>query len=111
MHVDVDVVSAEEGESAAAEPCRCSELTAVTERCVLAAGRHLGRGDAAAADRAASEAMVSALEHVPVSGRLVIGRDDEGHPLAEGREIGGGGARVDLACDPVGNGAAVAGGR
>jgi fructose-1,6-bisphosphatase II len=111
VHVDADVVTAGKGDSAAAEPCRCTELTAVTERCVLAAGRHLGRGDAAAADLAASEAMVSALEHVPVSGRLVIGREDESHPLAEGRELGEGGPRLDLACDPVGNGAAVAGGR
>ena len=110
MHVDADLVTAEQGGSAA-EPCRCTELTAVTERCVLAAGRHLGRGNAAAADLAASEAMVDALDQVPVSGRLVIGRDDEDHPLAEGREIGGGGPRLDLACDPVGNGAAVAGGR
>jgi fructose-1,6-bisphosphatase II len=111
VHAHADAVTAGPVEPADAEPCRCTELTAVTERCALAAGRYLGRGDAEAADRAASEAMVDALAQVPVSGRLVIGRDDEGHPLSEGRELGGGGELFDLACDPVGNGAAVAGGR
>jgi fructose-1,6-bisphosphatase II len=111
VHVHPDVVSAGQDGATTSEPCRCTELTAVTERSVLAAGRLLGRGDAAAADRAASEAMVAALEGVPVSGRLVIGREDDDHPLAEGREVGGGGPKRDLACDPVGNGAAVAGGR
>ena len=111
MHAHADAVTAVPVDPANAEPCRCTELTAVTERCVLAAGRYLGRGDADAADRAASEAMVDALAGVPISGRLVIGRDDPGHPLAEGRELGGGGPALDLACDPVGNGAAVAGGR
>jgi fructose-1,6-bisphosphatase II len=111
VHAHADVEPAEPADPAGAETCRCTELTAVTERSVLAAGRYLGRGDAAAADRAASEAMVQALEGVSISGRLVIGREEEDHPLAEGREVGGGGPKLDLACDPVGNGAAVAGGR
>ena len=92
-------------------PCRCTELASVTERCALAAGRYLGRGDPVAADRAASEAMVDALDLMPITGRLVIGRDDDRHPLKIGGELGGGGDPVDLACDPVGNGTAVAGGR
>ena len=111
MHAHADAVTAQPVDPADVEPCRCTELTAVTEQCVLAAGRYLGRGDAQAADRAASNAMVEALGRVAVSGRLVIGRDDEGHPLSEGRKLGGGGPAVDLACDPVGNGTAVAGGR
>ena len=111
MHAHADVETAEPADPATASACRCTELTAVTERCVLAAGRYLGRGDAGAADRAAAEAMVDALDALPISGRLVIGREEEDHPLAEGREVGGGGPKLDLACDPVGNGAAVAGGR
>jgi fructose-1,6-bisphosphatase II len=83
----------------------------VTERSALAAGRFLGRGDADAADQAASEAMRVALAGVPVSGTLVIGREGEGHALLEGSELGAGGRSLDLACDPVGNGSAVAGGR
>jgi fructose-1,6-bisphosphatase II len=91
--------------------CHCTEFAAVTERSALAAGRHLGRGDANAADRAASEATVAALEALRISGSLVIGREDEGHPLGEGITVGLGGDAFDLACDPVGNGAAVAAGR
>jgi len=111
VHAHADVETAEPADPATASACRCTELTAVTERCVLAAGRYLGRGDAGAADRAAAEAMVDALDALPISGRLVIGREEDDHPLAEGREVGGGGPKLDLACDPVGNGAAVAGGR
>ena len=64
MHAHADAVTAMPVDPADGEPCRCTELTAVTERCVLAAGRYLGRGDAEAADRAASEAMVEALAAV-----------------------------------------------
>jgi fructose-1,6-bisphosphatase II len=55
--------------------------------------------------------MREALDAVPISGALVIGRGDAGHALREGSELGSGGHRLDLACDPVGNGTAVAGGR
>jgi fructose-1,6-bisphosphatase II len=92
-------------------PCPCTELVAVTESSALAAGRFLGRGAARAADAAASDAVRDALAEVPVSGTLVIGRDADDHVLHEGAELGAGGRRLDLACDPVGNGAAVAGGR
>jgi fructose-1,6-bisphosphatase II len=91
--------------------CPCTDLAAVTEASALAAGRYLGRGDPAAADQAASHAMRLSLSGVPVSGTLVIGREAEGHDLKEGSELGAGGRELDLACDPVGNGAAVAGGR
>jgi fructose-1,6-bisphosphatase II len=91
--------------------CQCTDLAAVTEASALAAGRFLGRGDATAADQAASRAMRESLAGVPISGKLVIGREAEGHDLSEGVELGAGGRELDLACDPVGNGAAVAGGR
>jgi fructose-1,6-bisphosphatase II len=94
-----------------AERCPCTDLASVTERSALAAGRFLGRGDADAADQAASDAMRVALAGVPVSGTLVIGREGDGHALLEGSELGAGGRALDLACDPVGNGTAVAGGR
>jgi fructose-1,6-bisphosphatase II len=94
-----------------AERCPCTDLASVTERSALAAGRFLGRGDADAADEAASDAMRIALAGVPVSGTLVIGREGDGHALREGSELGAGGRALDLACDPVGNGSAVAAGR
>ncbi|HEX3330223.1 MAG TPA: class II fructose-bisphosphatase [Gaiellales bacterium] len=102
---------AEARDAGVAARCPCTDLAAVTERSALAAGRLLGRGDPDMADRAASVAMREALDAVPVSGTLVIGRDDEAHALREGSELGSGGRRLDLACDPVGNGTAVAGGR
>src|SRR5436190_957137 len=102
---------AEARDAGVAARCPCTDLAAVTERSALAAGRLLGRGDPDMADRAASVAMREALDAVPVSGTLVIGRDNEAHALHEGSELGAGGRRLDLACDPVGNGTAVAGGR
>jgi fructose-1,6-bisphosphatase II len=104
-------VEAEARDAGVAARCPCTDLAAVTERSALAAGRLLGRGDPEMADRAASEAMREALDAVPISGALVIGRDDEAHALHEGTELGSGGRRLDMACDPVGNGTAVAGGR
>jgi fructose-1,6-bisphosphatase II len=102
---------AEARDAGVAARCACTDLAAVTERSALAAGRLLGRGDPEMADTAASVAMREALDAVPISGTLVIGRDDESHALHEGSELGAGGRRLDLACDPVGNGTAVAGGR
>ena len=91
--------------TATAEPtterCPCTDLASVSERSALAAGRFLGRGDPRAADEAATEAMVVAMNALPVSGTVVIGRSDEGHPLSPGATLGGGGRPLELACDPV----------
>ena len=72
-------------------PCPCTELVSVTERCALAAGRYLGRGDARGADEAATEAMVDALGRLRLDGHVVIGRPEADHPLTEGSHLGGGG--------------------
>jgi fructose-1,6-bisphosphatase II len=81
--------------------CPCTDLTSVSERSALAAGRYLGRGDPRGADTAACEAMVHAIDALPVSGTVVIGRSEQGHPLAPGATMGGGGMELELACDPV----------
>jgi fructose-1,6-bisphosphatase II len=81
--------------------CRCESYAAATERAALAAGRWLGRGDVAGADTAATTAMRGALEGIPIDGRIVIGNEDDGDPLAIGTPVGGGGERVDLAVDPI----------
>ncbi len=86
---------------AAEERCPCTDLASVSERCALAAGRYLGRGDPRGADEAASEAMVNAIEALPVSGTVVIGRNESGHALSPGAKLGGGGQKLELACDPV----------
>jgi fructose-1,6-bisphosphatase II len=98
----------EEGED---RGCPCTDLVSVTERSALAAGRQLGRGDAAAADRAAAEAMLSALDLLPVSASVVFGREGDEHLLRPGVQAGAGGRPLELACDPVGNGVAVASGK
>jgi fructose-1,6-bisphosphatase II len=92
-------------------PCPCTELVSVTERCALAAGRFLGRGDAREADEAASQAMVDALAKLQISGEVVIGRQDEAHLLSVGSKVGGGGRRLELALDPVEGGPVLARGQ
>ena len=93
-------------------PCPCTELVSVTERCALAAGRYLGRGDARGADEAATEAMVDALGRLRLDGHVVIGRPEPDHPLTEGRHLGGGGGiELELACDPVEGGPVLARGQ
>ena len=81
--------------------CPCTELVSVTERCALAAGRYLGRGDRLGADEAASEAMSEALARLPLSGTVMIGRLAEGSPLVPGSVHGRGGPPMELACDPL----------
>ena len=83
------------------ERCPCTDLASVSERSALAAGRYLGRGDPRGADTAACEAMVRAIDALPVSGTVVIGRSEQGHALAPGATMGGGGMELELACDPV----------
>ena len=93
-------------------PCPCTELVSVTERCSLAAGRYLGRGDHRGADEAASQAMVDALSRLQIDGNVVIGRAEPDHPLAEGIHLGGGGGiELELACDPVEGGPVLARGQ
>src|SRR5262249_56559125 len=53
-------------------------------------------------------AMVQAMNDLPLSGTVVIGRNEENHPLAPGATMGGGGVELELACDPVEGAAVVA---
>jgi fructose-1,6-bisphosphatase II len=81
--------------------CRCESFAAATERAAVAAGRWLGRGDVQGAEAAASEAMRAALDLLPIEGRIVVGNEAEGDPLATETIVGQGGERVDLAVDPI----------
>ena len=89
------------GDGLTDERCPCTDLASVTERSALAAGRYLGRGDPRGADKAASEALVKAIDAMAISGTVVIGRSEEGHALSPGSTMGGGGTPLELACDPV----------
>lgn len=80
------------------------ELVRVTEAAALAAARLMGRGDVAAGDRAAGEAMKRAFGSIPLSGTVVIG---EGTPaecdlLYNGERVGNMvGPEIDVALDPL----------
>lgn len=98
--------------SAARSACVCELYARATERAALASARWLGAGNQAAAEEAAFSGMRSALETLPISGRVVIGADDEAAPLASGSEVGAGGPLVDLALDPLeGRGVVARGGQ
>ncbi|MCX7751122.1 MAG: class II fructose-bisphosphatase [Candidatus Bipolaricaulota bacterium] len=80
------------------------ELVRVTEAAALAAGRFMGRGDKAAADHAAVEAMRLMLTSVDMDGVVVIGEGekDEAPMLYRGERVGTGAPpAVDLAVDPI----------
>jgi len=83
------------------DTCRCEAYAAVTERAALAGGRWLGRGDVAGAEEAAVVAMREALDELPITGKLVVGREEQDDPLAIETTVGSGGIDVDLAVDPL----------
>jgi fructose-1,6-bisphosphatase II / sedoheptulose-1,7-bisphosphatase len=70
----------------------------------IAAAKLAGRGDEKAADQAAVDAMRTALNAMPMKGRIVIGEGerDEAPMLYIGEEVGTGqGAELDIALDPL----------
>lgn len=79
--------------------CMCYEFVSATEAAALAAGRWMGQGDAVAAERAATDAMYAAFSRVPVSGNIVVAREQDPNlsPLAVGAQVGAGGRPVDIA--------------
>lgn len=80
------------------------ELVRVTEGAALASARWMGRGQKEAADDAATEAMRTVFNTVPMRGTVVIGEGemDEAPMLYIGEELGTGqGPSVDVAVDPV----------
>jgi fructose-1,6-bisphosphatase II len=80
--------------------CLCESFARVTERAALAGARWLGRADQEGAERDSSEAMRSALEHLPIDGQVVIGGPED-ETLGRGQQVGAGGEQVDLALDPL----------
>jgi fructose-1,6-bisphosphatase II len=81
--------------------CLCESYARLTERASLAAARWLGRADQEAAEEAAFSGMRLALDQLPVSGRIVLGGEEEGNQLPMDAEVGAGGEAVDLAIDPL----------
>ena len=81
------------------------EAVRVTESAALAAHRHMGQGDEEAADRAAVNAMQSALGMLDFDGRICIGEGREGEvdSLYVGQKIGSGSPAIayDIALMPL----------
>lgn len=80
------------------------ELARVTEAAALAAGRHMGRGDKIAADKAAVDAMRLVMNTIQMDGVIVIGEGekDEAPMLYNGEHLGTGEPpAVDIAVDPI----------
>jgi fructose-1,6-bisphosphatase II / sedoheptulose-1,7-bisphosphatase len=79
------------------------EAVRVTEAAAIAAWALAGRGDEKAADQAAVDAMRTALNELPIDGVIVIGEGerDEAPMLYIGEKVGKGGARIDIALDPL----------
>jgi fructose-1,6-bisphosphatase II / sedoheptulose-1,7-bisphosphatase len=82
------------------------EMVRVTEAAAIAAAKLIGRGDEKAADAAAVEAMRTALNELPMDGRVVIGEGerDEAPMLFIGEKVGsaqGDGPKIDIALDPL----------
>ena len=81
------------------------DLVRVTEAAALAAGRYMGRGDRASANKAAAEAMYQALNTLDMDGKIVIGEETRlgmHSPLDTGQPVGtGDGPQVDVIVDPI----------
>lgn len=76
----------------------------ITEAAARAAAPWIGRGDKAAADRAAVDAMAAAFRHEYLRGRVVVGEGEkDGAPrFGIGQVVGAAsGPLVDVAVDPV----------
>jgi fructose-1,6-bisphosphatase II / sedoheptulose-1,7-bisphosphatase len=82
------------------------DIVRVTEGTAVAAALWRGRGNEAAADEAAAEAMYRELERLAIEGVVVVGEGEENDTpiLYLGEAVGTGGAtglKVDIAVDPV----------
>lgn len=80
------------------------ELVRITEAAGVAASRWMGRGLKNEADDAATEAMRTVFDTIPMQGVVVIGEGemDEAPMLYIGEELGmGHGPEVDVAVDPL----------
>lgn len=80
------------------------ELVRVTEAAALSSARWVGKGNKIDADDAATSAMRTVFDTIPMKGKVVIGEGemDEAPMLYIGEELGTGeGPDVDIAVDPL----------
>jgi fructose-1,6-bisphosphatase II len=79
------------------------EVVRATEAAAISSARIMGRGDNNKADQAAVDAMRRVLNSIPIDGTVVIGEGerDEAPMLFIGEKVGLGGAKIDIALDPL----------
>jgi fructose-1,6-bisphosphatase II / sedoheptulose-1,7-bisphosphatase len=81
------------------------DIARVTEATAVAAALWRGRGNEAAADEAAAEAMYRELERLAIEGVVVVGEGEENETpllyIGETLSSGAQGLKVDIAVDPV----------
>jgi fructose-1,6-bisphosphatase II len=81
------------------------DLVRATEAAAISAARWMGLGSRDEADRAASTAMLRALDTLEIDGQIVLGEDgrvDSFPELHAGRPVGTGrGVAVDVVVDPI----------
>ncbi|MDR1778032.1 MAG: class II fructose-bisphosphatase [Desulfovibrio sp.] len=80
------------------------DIVRITEAAALASARWLGRGDKAAGDNAAVQAMRICFATLNIDGTVIIGEGekDKAPMLANGEKVGtGSGLALDVALDPV----------
>jgi len=81
------------------------EVVRVTEAAAIESAKWMGRGDKISADDAATTAMRTMFDTIPMHGTVVIGEGemDEAPMLYIGEELGlrNGGPEVDIAVDPL----------
>lgn len=81
------------------------EVVRVTEAAAIESAKWMGRGDKISADDAATTAMRTMFDTIPMHGTVVIGEGemDEAPMLYIGEELGlrNGGPAVDIAVDPL----------
>ncbi|MBA4802067.1 MAG: class II fructose-bisphosphatase [Euryhalocaulis sp.] len=85
-------------------PSLANGVLEAAERGAIAASKLTGGGDKMAADQAAVDAIRTALNEIPMRGRIVIGEGerDEAPMLYIGEEVGTGeGPETDIALDPL----------
>ena len=90
-------------EGVAARTVTAVDFLKVTEQAAIASARWLGRGERNSADQAAVDAMRRELGEMPITGTVVIGegQKDEAPELYVGEVLGRGGARCEIAVDPL----------
>ena len=79
------------------------EAVRVTEAAALSSSLVMGKGDEKAADQKAVNAMRYYLNNLSIEGTVVIGEGerDKAPMLYIGEKVGAGGAKVDIALDPL----------